>query len=648
MSTAYRTWLAGLALCFSALVLTSNVEPHFLGSRAMLAMVIIFAHAWVVAVTERACPARGGVDIPRFALGPRLLAIRPGLIAQCLVPVMMLGLVTRSTLVLGLGVAVVMVLTTDVLRQSLIWALPVIGAVMALLTMEEFHTLGDLLGSAKTWLSTGLTVGIWALVLGGSLLRTDVGGIKPKGQLVAFLAGLPGYLAAFFVMTRTSLAGLQPDLLGVALVLLAGGVVQTLIVGFLAKAAEMGPRTAREFPRVQAGSIGMAVMPMLLCVTALLGMMFVSVGARGQALADEATWTGLLALMMLIPLVPAAALVASSLDRVDGRPGSQQSRTIALGALGVWLLVGPMALSWMYAPGGFMSGLHETFTPVGGGSLIATELGGRSFLLGPALGGELMLFGVPAADMCRAATLMVGSVALLAASLVRHSACGLKGTNWGTLAITLGLQVMGIIFLQPRLGPGGSAIATSAACMIMWLVDARSGEEVEESEEAVCEFDGLLDASVAGDSEVPQDASSPAIGLSVELQPQIVPDVEPGLGPEVFEEEWETVEASEAPEIPDPFEESFRGKKGAPIGMEPETTSPREPDIDDFAIDELPDDPFFTPPGGLPSDTPIPAAQPQPQQSAPEPQAPAPTSEPPLYPGLDPAPEPEDQQPARD
>ena len=94
MSTVARTWLAGLALLFSALVLCASADPQGLGPRAMIALVVLFGHAWVVAVGERACPARGGVDIPRFSLGPRLLSVRPGLLSQCMVPVMMLGVVS--------------------------------------------------------------------------------------------------------------------------------------------------------------------------------------------------------------------------------------------------------------------------------------------------------------------------------------------------------------------------------------------------------------------------------------------------------------------------------------------------------------------------------------------------------------------------
>ncbi len=601
MSTVSRTWLAGLALCASALALSSDAEPQFLGTRAMVALLVVFMHAWTIAVGERACPARGGVDIPRFAIGPRLLTIRPGVIPQCLVPVMLLGVATRSPLVLGLGVAVVFVLATDVLRQSLLWTVPAVAAVMGLLTMNEFHTLGDLLVTAQSWIQSLVTVGCWVLVLAGPLLRTDVAALRPRGHLVASLAALPGYLGAVWVMTRTGFAGTQPDLLGVAVVLLAGGTFQTVVVGFLAQTAGVKPRIASDFAKVKAGSVGMALMPMLLVPTALLGMLVVSMGERGEELAVRPVWTGLMALCLMVPLVPAAALVAAGLDRIEGRPGAVRNRHIALGALGAWLFAGPMALTWMFAPDGPMASVYASFTPVGGWQPITAQGGGSSFLLGSAFGGNLMLFGVPAADMCRAATLLAGTTALLAGGLTRHAACGLKGASWGTLGVTLGLQVLGIVFLQPRVGPGGAAVATAAACLVMLLVDARAGEELEDGEEeAVCEFDGLLDPAVAGDLDatVEEDPDDSIIGLSVEPAPQIVPDRVPAGGRVDLDDEdvdWDAEDAFEDAEIPDPFAESFRGKKGTPIAPEPEPEVVEDVD-DEFAIDQLPDDPFFTPP----------------------------------------------------
>ena len=574
MSTVFRTWLASAALCFSALVLTVDADPQFLAARAMLVMLVVFLHAWVLAVTERACPTRGGVSIPRFALGPRLLSIRPGLISQCLVPVMILGLVMRSTAVLGFGVAAVLVLTTDALRRSLIWVIPATSLVMALLTMNEFHVLGDLLTSARQWVSVGLTAGVWVLIVAGPLLRTDVASIKPKGQLIALVASAPGYLGAFYVMTQTGFAGTQPGLMGVAVVLLAGGVVQSVVLGLFAQVAQIGPRVATEFPRVQARAIGMGVMPMLLCVTALMGLVIVSVGERGDAAAARRVWAALMALCMLIPLVPAAALVASGLDRVEGRGGSRRNRALALGCLAAWFVAGPSVLSWMYAVSGPMAQLNEVFTPVGGLRPIAAGSGATSFVLGTRLGGDLSLFGLPVADICRATTLMVASVALLSTQLLRHAACGLKGSGWGLITTGLALQALGITFLQPHIGPTGAALITAASALLVLLIDARVGEKVEAVEEPVCEFDGFSESPSNAEGVEDEPETIRELGLSMEFVSGVVPEPKPVAVEGGSDEAWGRAQ------LPDP-----RDDQPAPHAAS---------SGDDFVIDELPDDPFFS------------------------------------------------------
>jgi hypothetical protein len=593
MSTSMRTWLASIGLLFSAIVLTSEADPQFLGSRAMLALVVLFSHAWIIAVGERACPNRGGVDIPRFPLGPRLLSVRPGLLSQCLVPVMMLGVVTRNYVVLGVGVAVVLVLTTDVLRQSMIWLLPAVAVVMGLLTMDEFHTLGDLVTSAQHWVAMGVLIGLWALVLSGTLLRTDVAGLKPKGRLVANLASLPGYYLAFFVLTRTSFAGTQPDLLGLMAVLLAGGVLQTMVIGFLARSAEIKVRSEREFPSVNAVSIGIAMMPMLLCVTAMLVGTIVSMGPAAEAISNRSSWVGLMAFCLIIPLVPAVGLVSSALDRVDGR-GSRRGRLCSIAGLIFWVVAGPAAMTVLYSPEGPLTMLRGMFPPVGGWQPIVAEVGGSSFLLGETFGGDLMLFGMPAADMCRSVTLMVACCALLTAGYVRHAACGLRGTTWGTVFISLGLQVLGIVLLQPRIGAVAAALVTAATCFVMHLVDKQSGEEVEEGEDVVCAFnnfdddDELLDEDdepgvlEPGHAVLPPEVSSESIGLDLDDEELGEPIVEPVSEPVVG------VDADRSPGVP------VEVAGDTPPGAGVENGA-------DFAIDMLPDDPFFNPPVDSPT-----------------------------------------------
>ena len=93
MTTTLRTWIAAVALAFSAFVLTLSSQPEELGGRVLAPLLVIFIVAWLVAVGERATIPRGGLRLPRFPLGPRLLQVRPGLGAQYATLLLVLGVV---------------------------------------------------------------------------------------------------------------------------------------------------------------------------------------------------------------------------------------------------------------------------------------------------------------------------------------------------------------------------------------------------------------------------------------------------------------------------------------------------------------------------------------------------------------------------
>ena len=77
MSTTIRTTLAALALAFSAFVLSLSSKADELAGRALLPLFVVFAIGWMIAVGERATIPRGGLRVPRFPLGPRILQVRP-------------------------------------------------------------------------------------------------------------------------------------------------------------------------------------------------------------------------------------------------------------------------------------------------------------------------------------------------------------------------------------------------------------------------------------------------------------------------------------------------------------------------------------------------------------------------------------------
>lgn len=487
MPVTLRCWFAALSLGVSALILCVGADPRSLGLRAVLAMVAVFVHVWVVAVAERTCTDRGGVSLKRFPLGSRLVEGRSDLLPQFLVPVVLLGLASHSVqLALG-GLVVVLFLSIQAFRKSLPWALPITGLVYALLTMDEFYTMGDLVVTARGWVTGALALAGWALVLSGPLLRTDVGGkLLPKARLVALLAALPGYLLAFFVFTRTPLAGTQHDLLAVGFALLAGGTVQSLLLALLQRSAEVEDRVQDDFPWVEPRDVGIALMPLTMPLLAVVAFSWVRLPPAYAALAIPSAWAGLLVLALIIPAIPAAGLVGAALDRLDGRSRGRTGVVIAGAAFALWFVFGPLAMEWIYAEGGLLEGLGASF-PTGGAWVAQSGDGGQASLGGLALGGGLTLYGIPVADLVRGGTLMMLGVSALSARYLRHAAEDLIGVGFGTMTIAWVLQVLLCVLLISKLGPTGAALGTAASCLIMLAVDVLTGERSAYADEGQSE-----------------------------------------------------------------------------------------------------------------------------------------------------------------
>lgn len=476
MSTSLRTWLAGLALAFSALVLSGHADPVQLGINALLAFVLVFTHAWLIAVAERIGPSRGGVACKRFPLGPRLLECRPLLFGQMLVPVVLFFAVTWDWRVAVVGVAIVSFLTIDMLRRWLPYLVPVAIVVHAISSMAEFHTLGDLVQTAHGWLIEGLWALVWLAVLSGSLLRTDVGGrLSTNGKFVIVLAGLPGYLAGVWVFSQTGLVGLQPDLRALGLTLLAGGVLQSIVLSVLGRSVDLVDREPSDLPRVSPYAVGMALMPMALPVLACLALELVPLPAEAEALAPGGAWLVVATLLMIVPLVPAAALVASSLDRADGRSRGTAGFALAGAALLAWIALGPVALDAFWQQGGLLSSLRTIFPVEQVGVPVVSAHGDVVQWTAELPGGDFAVWGLPAADLARSLTLMLLMTAVLSARLMRHARLGFQSAGIGTLVSVVALQALASWLLVSELGPMGAPLACAAACAAMLVVDAVRG-----------------------------------------------------------------------------------------------------------------------------------------------------------------------------
>lgn len=473
MSVTSRTFLAAMILALSALILTAGASPAAVGLHLAPALVVLFVHAWVVAVAERSCPDRGGDAVPRFPLGPRLVESGVGLTGQLILPVLLLALAGRSLAVGAGGLALIMVLSTSSLRRTMPIVLPVIGAIWAVSTMDEFHTLGDLLESARGWITGVVGLALGTCVLAGPLLRSDLGGVlTPRGRLVLIMAGLPTLMAGVLLASRPDLVGAPPDMLALAGGVLIGGLAQSGLVGLLGKAGDISSRDPDDFPSCSSRDVGLAVSCMGLVVLPALAFSYVALPARFAALASAEVWTGLLCLMLIVPAVPAVVAVAWSLDRADGRTPGRAPALACAASLLLWFVFGPAMLAWMYAAGGPVAGLSGLFPGVPAPWPLEAGTAGTSSLGGTALGGSLSVYGVPLADLARAATLMLAASAALAARSMRHAAREGRGMRTGTLVLALFLSAGLAMLLMPRLGPMGAPLAVAVGCVVMLLVDA--------------------------------------------------------------------------------------------------------------------------------------------------------------------------------
>jgi hypothetical protein len=471
MTTFLRTAMAAAALAFSAFVLSLASPADELAGRALLPMFAVFAVGWMIAVGERATVPRGGLRVPRFPLGPRLLQVRPGLGAQMAALLAVLFVVAGPKVGIWATVITGMV-TIHAVRKVAWYVVPAAWVVHTLATMPEFHTLGDLVKDAGDWTRQLVIFGLSALVVCGPLLRTDVGGRLPWfARLVTLLAGLPAWGAAAWVFGRTVLGGQYLDLEACIVVLLGGGLVQSLLLGAVTWLAHLEDRTPDSMTQASAHGVGLALMPLLLPILAVASLAVLPLPAERSFGGSPQAWQGLMVLLMLAPAVGAAGLIGAALDRVDGLGRGFVPACLAGGCLALWFFAGPFVLQQLYAPEGPAAVLRAGLRGLGGGEpLVSGVLPGSSPLSGQK-GGQLALYGLPAADLCRAVTLMLFGLSALSARYVRHSRPGQHPAGWGAHLSLLALSAGAAWFLVPRLGAVGAPLACAGASALLLAVD---------------------------------------------------------------------------------------------------------------------------------------------------------------------------------
>ena len=505
MSTSLRCWIAGSALAFSAFVLTSGSTAEDLGASAGLVLLAVFLNAWIIAVGEHAGESRGGLRVRRFPLGGRLLRAYPGLQGQMMLFILIAGAITGSWSVAGWALLVLAVLSLEVVRRAAWFVVPVAIVVHALLNMAEFHSLGDLVGTARGWMTGGFLVGLQVLIVCGPLLRVDAGGhLGAVGRALAMIASLPGYLGAFWLASRPPLAGQLSSLQALLLVLLVGGVVQALLLAAMSWSSRIKSRDADDLSPASPRGVGMALLPMLLPVLAPLLPLFV-VGVDGP----PAAWAGLGALLLIVPAVPAAAWIASAIDRVDGRQ-AWAGMSLAACALLVWVAFCPTLLGKLYSATGPAARLHVSY-PVGeaqvlaktvasggapdsatlddpdGGTLggaghaaghAAAEGAGRFGRAATAPGTELLLFDLPASPLARALGVLLVAASWLSVRWMRHARPLQRPANWLEFGLLAGAAGGAAWWLLPRHGLPAAVLGMAGACVLLLAIDLCHSEIV--------------------------------------------------------------------------------------------------------------------------------------------------------------------------
>lgn len=474
MNGSLRALLAGLAAAVSIFVITLSLPAASIAQGAALVLFALVANAWIVAVAERVRPLQGSHRLPRFPLGPRLLKAYPGLGTQFLAFVVVLGVVSGSPAIFGWTLLIVTVVCIDVLRRMAWYVVPAVAVIHTLLNMPEFHTLGDLVQDAHGWLVGLVWFVVQAFAVCGSLLRTDVGAPLPLvTRAVAALASLPGYGAAFWIVSSLPVFAGRPELESFVIVLLLGGILQSVLLSVAASVLSIRDRSADGLPAASARAVGMALLPLLL-PSLLAGLALLARDLPGDLLPSlPVEGLALFALLLIAPAVPAGVLVGAGLDALDRRRSAGLATAGALAALGAWFVFGPAALGALYAPGGVGDGLRAAFPMPGGAApLVAETLAFADRFAFGMPGGELALWQLPAADLCRATTLFVGLLGLLCARALRHARPLQVSVGWTSHFSLLAASLGGAWLLLPRLGLLALPLCAATACALLLLRDA--------------------------------------------------------------------------------------------------------------------------------------------------------------------------------
>ena len=349
-------------------------------------------------------------------------------------------------------------------------------------------------GSGWFWQGVLLIASLW---LGTGELLTDRPWSDPRGVLGMFgamaLYGIGGvFLHRIGLAERLGrgLAPLLPIVVGLVLYGLLNVLIDQVGLGTLLEPFNQGVRSTAVFVVIAAlvalmlgwllrrtrgeapghahvayvprpATVGWAMFPMLAPVFAFACLHLLPMDPWWRSSVTSTGQVGLTLHAMLVPLFPAALIVAWGLDRRDGSPGSWVLPTFCSVALLVWIAVGPELL-WSYHP---RPGITAEMAAAGSPTdpFWGWDPAARDWV------------PLPLDGLIRAAGAMMLALALLSTHLIRQVGRGDEASPVPALVMLLVLQVATSALMLPKFGPLGAPLGTAIAALTVWLFETWNG-----------------------------------------------------------------------------------------------------------------------------------------------------------------------------
>ncbi len=287
--------------------------------------------------------------------------------------------------------------------------------------------------------------------------------------LVPVAIGAVLYLVLNALIEWVGLGGLverfNDNVLSVAVFIVSATFVALLLGGILRRRGGEVPSSAQHAQHERLGppapaDVGWALAPMLSPVVAFACLHYLPMDTWWKSAVASHGQVGLTFHAMLLPMFPAALLVAWGIDRRNGEPGSALVPLLAGTGLIFVALFGPEVIRQLHP---HPEGLHAA------GGLPSDPFWNWD----PAQGGWVRL---PVDGLMRASAIMLLATAALSATFLTKLGREGRGATPGALLMLLVLQIVLAAIILPKFGPLGAPLAAAIAAGAVWLYEVLSGD----------------------------------------------------------------------------------------------------------------------------------------------------------------------------